>query len=213
MANVKPGENYITTNRFYVEMNGDIKASFTECSGISVQIEKDVYLEGGVNNQQRIFLKQSKFQDITLKRGMTDDLIFWDWVESVLKLTNHESGDLVDSAMGLASGRSVKAGIGRANRIAENPVESVMGLVNGGSGLRRNLTILLFNQAGETIQSWKLIGAVPVGWKTPNLQASGNGVAIEELTLAYEGLEVERSPSGNSGSDKNTSRDRSGYFT
>jgi hypothetical protein len=38
-------------------------------------------------------------------------------------------------------------------------------------------------------------------------------VAIEELTLAYEGLEVERSPSGNSGSDKNTLRDRSGYFT
>jgi phage tail-like protein len=172
MANVKPGANYITTNRFYVEMGGSIAASFTECSGISVQIEKDVYAEGGVNDQQRIFLKQSKFQDITLKRGMTDDLSFWDWVESVLGLTNGQAG---------------------------NP--------------RRNLTILLFNQAGETMQSWKLIGAVPVGWKTPNLQASGNGVAIEELTLAYEGLEVERRPSGNSGSDKNTLRDRSGYFT
>jgi hypothetical protein len=87
MADVKPGANYITANRFYVEMGGDIKASFTECSGISVQIEKDVYLEGGVNDQQRIFLKQSKFQDITLKRGMTNDLSFWGWVESVLELT------------------------------------------------------------------------------------------------------------------------------
>jgi T4-like virus tail tube protein gp19 len=216
MANVKPGENYITTNRFYVEMGGEIKASFTECSGISVQVEKDVYLEGGVNNQQRIFLKQSKFQDITLKRGMTDDLSFWDWVESVIGLTNHASGNL-DSALGLVKrrvGNSVKSVTRLSNRIAENPVDSVMGLMKGGAGSpRRNLTILLFNQAGETIQSWKLIGAVPVGWKTPNLQASGNGVAIEELTLAYEGLEVERNPSGNSGSDSNTWRDRSGYFT
>jgi phage tail-like protein len=169
MADVKPGANYITTNRFYVEMGGDIKASFTECSGISVQIEKDVYLEGGVNDQQRIFLKQSKFQDITLKRGMTDDLSFWGWVESVLELTGGKGGCP-----------------------------------------RRNLTILLFNQAGETMQSWRLIGAVPVGWKTPNLQASGNGVAIEELTLAYESLVLEGKRNAIKGTTK---RDQLGYFT
>ena len=42
------------------------------------------------------------------------------------------------------------------------------------------------------MQSWTLIGAVPVGWTAPALQASADTVAIEELTLAYEGLEFSR---------------------
>ena len=55
---------------------------------------------------------------------------------------------------------------------------------------RRNIRILLFNKAGETRQCWTLIGAVPVGWTAPSLQADGNSVAIEELKLAIEGLTV-----------------------
>lgn len=139
--------NYITTNRFYVEIESDLKASFTECTGLDVQIEKDVLLEGGVNEQQRILLKQTKFNDITLKRGMTDDVTFWNWIDQALET---------------------------------------------GLALRRNITILLFNQAGETMQSWQLMGAVPVAWKTPGFQADSSAVAIEELTLAYEGLKLNR---------------------
>jgi len=63
--------NYVTVNRFYVEIGGTIAASFTECSGLGVQIKKDVYNEGGVNDQQRIFLGQPEFADVTLKRGVT----------------------------------------------------------------------------------------------------------------------------------------------
>ena len=68
--------NYVTANRFYVEIGGSIAASFSECSGLDVQIDKETYFEGGVNDQQRIFLKQAKFSDVTLKRGITDDVIF-----------------------------------------------------------------------------------------------------------------------------------------
>ncbi len=184
----QPGVNYITTNRFYVEIGGNIAASFSECSGLDVQIEKETYLEGGVNDQQRIFLKQAKFNDIILKRGMTDDITFWEWLDKVL--------DLGRSASNLGSG-------------------------GNSGGLRRNVTILVFNQAGETMQSWTLIGAVPVGWKTPSLQADGNSVAIEELTLTYEGLKVQSKPPGNSGSissespssnEERGSRDSKGYF-
>lgn len=66
---------------------------------------------------------------------------------------------------------------------------------------RRNINILLFNQAGETIQTWTLIGAVPVAWQAPALQADTSTVAIEELTLAYEGLKVVANlqPSSNAG--------------
>ncbi len=155
--------NYVTANRFYVEIDNDIKASFTECSGLGMTIDKDVYFEGGVNDQQRIFLKQTKFNDVTLKRGITDDLSFWGWIHGVLNTT-------------------VKK--------------------------RLNVNILLFNQAGETMQTWTLIGAIPVGWKAPSLQADAKTVAIEELTLAYEGLKVKGSPPNIDGQQ----RGAKGYF-
>lgn len=166
--------NYITTNRFYVEMedSNTLTAAFSECSGLDVQVEKEVYQEGGVNEQQRIFLKHTKFGDVTLKRGITDDPVFWDWINQSLT-----AGEL----------------------------------------RRRNINILVFSQAGETLQVWRLMGAVPVGWKTPSLKADSNAIAIEELVLAYEGLKVTRNQKG--GGAKGTrpadrvERDTKGYFS
>jgi len=71
------------------------------------------------------------------------------------------------------------------------------------------VNILVFNQAGEIMRSWTLIGAVPVGWKAPALQADGNAVALEELTLAFEGLKVGK----DSGGGNSTTRDGTGYFS
>lgn len=138
--------NYVTSNRFYVEMqdNPTISASFSECSSLKVKINYETIKEGGVNDQQRIILNEPEFSEITLKRGVTNCTLFWDWMSGVIKQSNQ----------------------------------------------RRNLNILLFNQSGEVMQCWSLIGAVPVGWSTPALQASANEVAVEELTLAYEGLKV-----------------------
>ena len=92
-------------------------------------------------------LGHSEFSEVTLKRGVTDDLSFWKWFTAT-------------------------------------------------TSRRRNVRILLFNQAGETRQCWTLIGAVPVSWQAPSLQADGNAVAIEELTLAIEGLTVATSGGG-----------------
>ena len=158
--------NYVTANRFYVEIHSEIKACFSECSGLGMQIDKDVYFEGGVNNLQRVFLKQAKFNDVTLKRGLTDDLAFWGWLQQTL---------------------------------ADTPNK------------RLNVTIMVFNQAGETMQSWTLIGAIPVGWKAPSLQASSSSVAIEELTLAYEGLNI--NGSGKIARIPGLKRDAKGFFS
>jgi phage tail-like protein len=159
--------NYVTTNRFYVEMESQVTAAFSECSGLDVQVEKEVYQEGGVNNQQRIFLKHAKFGDITLKRGMTDDPAFWNWIYQSL---------------------------------------------TAGESRRRNINILVFNQAGETMQVWQLIGAVPVGWKTPGLKADSSTVALEELVLSYEGLKVKHKERSGGAKDQKLQRDAHGYF-
>ncbi|NJL20941.1 MAG: phage tail protein [Leptolyngbyaceae cyanobacterium SM1_3_5] len=161
--------NYVTANRFYVEMESTIAASFSECSGLSVQIKHETQMEGGVNDQQRILLGQAQFSNITLKRGITNNLTFWEWIQSILA---------------------------------------------GESNKRRNINILLFNQAGDTMQCWTLIGAVPVGWKAPALQANSNTVAIEELTLAYEGLKVTNKAKGGGAQELSQGRVKdSGYFT
>ncbi|MEB3358284.1 MAG: phage tail protein [Synechococcales bacterium] len=157
--------NYVLANRFYVEVESHITASFSECSGLGLNIKKESYFEGGVNDQQRIVLGQTEFTDVTLKRGITNDFTFWEWVSQML----HQSHQ------------------------------------------RRNINILLFNQAGETMQCWTLIGALPVSWKAPALQADGNAVAIEELTLAYEGLSIQKSGGGGA-IHLNSGRDPSGYF-
>lgn len=163
----KQAVNYVTANRFYVEMESNITASFSECSGLGVKIKRETYTEGGVNEQQRIILGQAEFSDVTLKRGVTDDLIFWIWISNILQ---------------------------------------------GKPTQRRNINILLFNQAGETMQCWTLVGAVPVGWKAPALQGNATTVAIEELTLAYEGLKVNKSKGGGAEELSKGREPKSGYF-
>jgi len=137
--------NYILTNRFYVEIGSEIKASFSECSGFGVNMKKETLLEGGVNDQQHILVGHAEFDDVTLKRGMTNDLTFWNWLSETL---------------------------------------------SSYPKTRYNLNILMFNQAGETQLQWSLLEAIPVSWKAPALQADSSSVAIEELTLAYEGIEL-----------------------
>ncbi|NMF62527.1 phage tail protein [Brasilonema octagenarum] len=166
-GNVNHELNYVTTNRFYVEIDSTIAASFTECSGLGFQIQKNVFHEGGVNDQQRVYLGHIEFTDVTLKRGITDNLGFLNW----------------------------------ATKIFDEQ--------NGENNLRQNVNILVFNQAGETMQSWTLIGAIPIGWKSSDLQADGSSVAIEELTLAYEGLKVAKQGGGGNP----TTRSKSGFFT
>ncbi len=155
-------KKYVTTNHYYVEIGSSIVACFSECSGVSAEIEKEVYLEGGANDQQRIILGHTRFSDVTLKRGVTDDATFSNWFSEIFH-------------------KQTK---------------------------RRNVNILVFNQAGELMRSWTLVGAIPVAWCTPNLEADGSSVAIEELTLAFEGLKVGK----DSGGGNQVTRDASGYF-
>jgi phage tail-like protein len=167
------GLNYVTANRFYVEIESQITASFNECSGLGVQIKKEVLMEGGVNEQQRILLGSAEFSDVTLRRGLSNDSVFWDWISPLL-----------------------------SQQSSSKPPPSH----------RRNINILVFNQAGETMQCWTLIGAVPISWKAPTLQADSSTVALEELILTYEGLKVAfKSSSG--GASTNLRRDSSGYFS
>jgi len=63
---------------------------------------------------------------------------------------------------------------------------------NGDANARRNVTIsLLSEDLSAAVLTWKLLRAWPVKYSFADLNAKGTDVAIEELVLAYERLEME----------------------
>jgi phage tail-like protein len=62
---------------------------------------------------------------------------------------------------------------------------------NGNANTRRTVTITLLSEDLTPVLTWKLFRAWPVKYSFGDLDAEGTDVAIEELVLAYERLEME----------------------
>jgi phage tail-like protein len=56
---------------------------------------------------------------------------------------------------------------------------------------RRNVTILLLNEAREPVLSWHAENAWPNKIEGPSFKASGNEVAMESVELVHEGLTID----------------------
>jgi phage tail-like protein len=53
---------------------------------------------------------------------------------------------------------------------------------------RKNVSVLLLDEAGEEKMRWNFAQAYPVKWTGPDLRATGNEVAVESIELAHKGL-------------------------
>ncbi len=63
---------------------------------------------------------------------------------------------------------------------------------NGDEDALRTVTVMLQNENHtDTVVTWTLKRARPIKFTTPTLSAKGTDVAMEELVLAYERLEME----------------------
>lgn len=60
----------------------------------------------------------------------------------------------------------------------------------GGYAYRMNVTITMFDAAGQRVLRWKLENAMPVKFKAADFNAKATEVGIEELHLAHEGLRL-----------------------
>jgi phage tail-like protein len=61
-----------------------------------------------------------------------------------------------------------------------------------GPAAKREVVITLRDESAQPVQSWKLRGVVPLKYTGPTLAAKGGGdVAMEELVLSSEALEIE----------------------
>lgn len=76
---------------FQVVVNGifddgkSVQGSFTEVSGLDVEVVPIEYRNGSEDTGVRKIPGQKKYSNITLKRGVIGDLAFWQWTKSVLE--------------------------------------------------------------------------------------------------------------------------------
>jgi phage tail-like protein len=133
----------LQSGRFLVEIGSEVVANFQECTGLTVEVEVQEYVEGGNNEYIHKLPGRMKYTNITLKRGISDNPQFASWRPKV------EGG-----------------------KISVEP---------------KNLSIILFNHAGETVKTWEVTDAYPVKWTGPDMRASSMDVAIETLELAHRG--------------------------
>jgi phage tail-like protein len=76
---------------FAIDLQGVVKGYFTECSGLGSEnevIEHKVTNENGVEVVMKV-PGRLKWENITLKRGITSNMDIWDWRKKV------ENGDVV----------------------------------------------------------------------------------------------------------------------
>jgi len=64
---------------FLVEIEGIARAAFHECSGFDSTIDVLEHREGGENTTPRKLPGQTKYSNIVLKRGITDDRELYQW--------------------------------------------------------------------------------------------------------------------------------------
>jgi len=67
--------------RFAVEIAGIQEAFFTECSGFETKLDVEEYKEGGVNDYVHKLPGRQSFNNVTLKRGMTNSIELWQWLD------------------------------------------------------------------------------------------------------------------------------------
>ena len=79
---MRPPDPYRVFN-FVVEINGTQMAGFSEVMGLEARTETEDYREGGTNDYVHKIAKETRYSNLTLKRGITEDSKMWEWCDSV----------------------------------------------------------------------------------------------------------------------------------
>ncbi|GGW91282.1 phage tail protein [Streptomyces chartreusis] len=86
MPPIKRSDPYGAYN-FLVQVTGvapggqDVQASFTEVSGLTVDVQPIDYRNGSEDIRVRKIPGLKKFSNLTLKRGVTGHVEFWNWIK------------------------------------------------------------------------------------------------------------------------------------
>ncbi|MGH8554536.1 MAG: phage tail protein [Gammaproteobacteria bacterium] len=89
---VDPFDNF----NFLVEIDGIARAAFQQCSGFDSTIDVIEHREGGENTTPRKLPGLTKYSNIMLMWGMTDDMELYNWHrDAVLGRVDRKNGSIV----------------------------------------------------------------------------------------------------------------------
>ncbi|MCG8421433.1 MAG: phage tail protein [Proteobacteria bacterium] len=147
---VLPYKNF----KFRVKWDGRYVAGVTKVSALRRTTDTIEHRDGGDPSRVYKTPGQTKYEPVTLERGVTHDLEFEEWANKVWQLNN-----------GLGAEVSLK-------------------------DFRKDITIEMFNEAGQTVLAYTLQRAwVSEFQAIPDLDASGSAIAIQTLKIEHDGWE------------------------
>jgi len=133
-----------------VMWDGETIAGVRRVRGLGQLTELVTVHDGSDPNVSRVIVGPTKFEPVTIERGITHDDAFEKWAQAMQQ--------------------------------------------GAGPTPRKDVRIELHDNERRITVAWVLRGALPIKLEAPDLNAAGNDVAIEQLTLAYEGLERDDPP-------------------
>ena len=140
--------------KFRIKWDGRYVAGVSKVSALKRTTETIEHREGGDPSTTRKSPGQTKYEPITLERGVTHDAEFEKWAN---KIWNYGAG--------LGAEVSLK-------------------------DFRKDIIIELYNEAGQNVLSYKVYRCWVSEYQAlPELDANGNAVAIETITIQNEGWE------------------------
>ncbi len=138
--------------KFRVQWEGRFVAGVSKVGMLKRTTEPVEHREGGDPSTVRKSPGQTKYEPITLERGVTHDKEFETWANMVWNL---------DSGRG-----------------------SEVSLAN----FRKDIIIEMYNEAGQKVLAYKVLRCWVSEYQAlPELDASGNAIAIQTITLQNEG--------------------------
>ncbi|HVW58573.1 MAG TPA: phage tail protein [Puia sp.] len=137
--------------RFRVKWDGKYVAGVSKVGALKRKTNTVEHREGGQQTTTRISPGQTKYDPITLERGVTHDLEFEKWANKVWSLQT--------------------GGVSLAD-------------------FRKDIIIEVYNEAGQLVIAYKVYRCWVSDFQAlPDLDASANAIAIENMTLQHEGWE------------------------
>ncbi len=136
---------------------------FSEVTGLELTMEPKAIQEGGRNWGEVQRSGPTKFSTIVLKRGVTTVNDLWSWFDATTRKANY--GYRLDGEI----------------EVRGNPAKQEQSAGESAASVTPN-----------PIMKWKLSAVLPTKFKGPDLSSTANQVAIEELHLVHEGMELER---------------------
>jgi phage tail-like protein len=150
--------------KFRVKWDGRYVAGVTRISALRRTTEVVEHREGGDPSTVRKSPGRTKYEPITLEKGVTHDPEFERWANKVWNFANAQAGP--------------------AQRTNEVSLKD----------FRKNIRIELYNEAGQLVLAYNVYRCwVSAFQALPDLDANANAVAIQSITLENEGWDRDES--------------------